>query len=164
MSRRYGRNQKRRARAQIAALMERSRELYAGQIENQRTIQGLSATVAAKEAELAHVAKVLGTNFIGLKPALWKLRDKNQEHLFRARVSDGDVLMHTMRTNITTGSDRPDYMVHFHAELAGECVGYAISECALRDGPEDYIVCKISDEMGRLLMGELRKKFGRSRR
>lgn len=40
----------------------------------------------------------------------------------------------------------------------------AISECALRDGPEDYIVRQISDEMGRLLMGELRMKFGRSRR
>lgn len=163
MSRRYGRNQKRRARAQIAALTERSRELYAGQIEAQRTIHGLSTTVAAKDAELTHVAKVLGVHFIGLKPKLREFEARMRDE-FRFRVTGGDVTMHLLRANIVSEPSRPDCMVHFRARLAEEEVGYAISECALRDGPEDYIVRQISDEMGRLLMGELRMKFGRSRR
>lgn len=164
MSRRYGRNQKRRARAEIAKLEQRATELQTGMAMDRALMRSQTEKLNAQAARLKFVANVLGTNFIGLEPALWKFRDEHRPDYFRCPVDGGDVLMHTMRANITTAPDRHDYMVHFHVELAGESVAYSISECALRDGPEDYIVRRISDEMGRLLMGELRKKFGRSRR
>ncbi len=164
MSRRYGRNQKRRARAEIAKLEQRTTELQTGMEMDRALLQSQGAKLSAQDARLKFVAKVLGTDFIGLEPALWKFKDKHRPDYFRAHVNDGDVMRHTMRTQITSACDRPDYMVHFRVELAGEPVGYAISECALRDGPEDYIVRRISDEMAQLLVGELRKKFGRSGR
>jgi len=164
MSRRYGRNQKRRARAEIAKLEQRTAELQTGMAMDRALLRSQTEKLNAQATRLKFVATVLGTDFIGLEPALWEFRDKHRQDFFRARVKDGDVMMHTMRTHIITDPFRPDYMVHFRVQLAGEAVGYAISECALRDGPEDYIVRHISDEMARLLIGELRKKFGRSRR
>ena len=155
MSRRYGRNQKRRARAEIAQLEQRTAELQAG-------MRSQTWEISRQQSQLNDVARIMGTNFIGLHPALWKFSDRHQPDYFRCRVNDGDVQMHVMRTHIASAPDRPDYMVHFRVELAGEPVGYAISECALRNGPEDYVVRCIAEEMARLLMAELRKKFGRS--
>lgn len=164
MSRRYGRNQKRRARAEIAKLEQKAANLQTGMEMDRALIRHQSQKIEEHREQLNFVASILGTNFIGLKPALWKFSDKHRLDYFRCPVAGGDVMMHTMRTGITDGNGRPDYMVHFHVELAGETGSYAISECALRDGPEDYIVRRISDEMSRLLMDELRKKFGRSGR
>ena len=164
MSRRYGRNQKRRAREEIAQREQAIASLLTGMAQDRALLQRQRMDIAERDDQLKFVAKVLGTNFIGLRPALYEFREKHQSDYFRHQVNGGDVLMHTMRTNITTAPDRPDYMVHFRATLMDEVVGYAISECALRDGPEDYIVRRISDEMARLLIAELRKKFGRSGR
>jgi len=164
VSRRYGRNQKRRARAEIAQREQTITNLQTGMAMDRALLRSQTQRIEELRGQLKDVASILGTNFIGLKPALWKFSDKHRPDYFRCPVDGGDVLMRTMRTGITDGNGRPDYMVHFHVELAGEPVSYAISECALRDGPEDYIVRRISDEMARLLMGELRRKFGRSRR
>jgi hypothetical protein len=163
MSRRYGRNQKRRARAEIAKLEQVAAELQAGMEMDRGLLQFQAREINRQQSQLNDVARIMGTNFIGLQPALWKFSDKHQPDYFRCRVNDGDVQMHVMRTHIASAPDRPDYMMHFRVELAGEPVGYAISECALRDGPEDYVVRCIAEEMARLLMSELRKKFGRSR-
>lgn len=156
MSRRYGRNQKRRARAEIAQLEQRTTELQAG-------MRSQTLEISRQQSQLNDVARIMGTNFIGLQPALRMFSDKHLPDWFRAHVQGGAVMMHTMRTHITTAPDRPDYMMHFRATLMDEVVGYAISECALRDGPEDYLVRCIAEEMARLLMAELRKKFVRSR-
>lgn len=164
MSRRYGRNQKRRARAEIAQLEQTTANLRTGMAQDRALLQRQRRDIDERDEQLKLVAQVLGTNFIGLRPALYVFRDKHAPDYFRCRVDGGDVRMQTMRADITTAPDRPDYMVHFRATLMDELVGYAISECALRDGPEDYIVRRISDEMARLLMGELRKKFSRGGR
>lgn len=158
MSRRYGRNQKRRARVQIAALMARSQELYVRQMESQRTIQKLSSTIIAKEAELAHVAKALGVHFIGLKPKLREYEAWMRDQ-FLFREPSGDVTMHMLKTNIVSAPDRPNYMVHFRVKMADEEVGYAISECTLRDTDEQFLVRQIAGEMAELLIRELRMKW-----
>lgn len=159
MSRRYGRNQKRRARAAIARLEQRATELQTGMAMDRALLRSQTQRIDELRAQLKDVAEIMGTDFIGLEPALWKFNDKHKLDYLRCPVDGGDVLIHTMRTKITSDRLRPDYMVHFRAELAGETVGYAISECALRDAPEGYIVRRISDEMARLLIGDLRKKF-----
>lgn len=164
MSRRYGRNQKRRARAAIAQLEQKATDLQTGMAMDRALLRSQTQRIEEQREQLKDVARILGTNFIGLQPALWNFSDKHAPDYFRSRVDGGDVRMQTLRTNITTAQDRPDYMVHFRATLMDVVVGYSISECALRDGPEDYIVRRISDEMARLLMGELRKKFARGGR
>lgn len=73
-------------------------------------------------------------------------------------------MMHVMKTRITEAKDRPDYMMHFRVKLMDEVVGYAISECALRDAPEDYLVRRVGEEMAILLIAEMRKKFAGERR
>lgn len=164
MSRRYGRNQKRRAREEIAQREQAIASLLTGMAQDRALLQRQRMDIAERDDQLKFVAKVLGTNFIGLRPALYEFREKHQSDYFRHQVNGGDVLMHTMRTYVTSSPDRPDYMVHFRVELAGKSIGYAVSECALWDAPLDYLVRRISDEMALQLMDELRNKFGRSRR
>lgn len=160
MSRRYGRNQKRRARAEIAKMELELVNLRTDMALDRTQLQSLRQEIEERDEQLKFVAQVLGTNFIGLRPALYAFENKHAPDEFRWAVDGGDVRIHTMRANITVARDRPDYMVHFRATLMDEVVGYSVSECALRDAPEGYIVRRISDEMARLLMGELRKKFG----
>lgn len=164
MSRRYGRNQKRRARADIAQLEQKATALQAGMAMDRELLRNQTQRIDELRAQLEDVAQIMGTDFIGLEPALWKFSDKHKLDYLRCPVDGGDVLMHTMRARITSDRLRPDYAVHFRAELAGEQVGYTISECALRDAPEGLIVRRLADEMARLLMIELRKKFGKLRK
>lgn len=158
MSRRYGRNQKRRAREEIAQREQAIASLLTGMAQDRALLQRQRMDIAERDDQLKFVAKVLGTNFIGLRPALYEFREKHQSDYFRHQVNGAAALMHTMRTNITTASDRPDYRVHFRVSLKGESVGYAISECALWDEDESILIPRIASEMAELLIREMRKK------
>lgn len=161
MSRRYGRNQKRRARAEIAQLEQKATELQAAMVLDRALLRHQTQKINELQSRLEDVARIMGTNFIGLEPALWKFQEKHQINRFRCPVDGGDVVMHTMMAGITKDQFRPDYMVHFRVDLAGESVGYTISEVALRHGPEEYIARRISEEMAQMLVRDLRKKLGR---
>lgn len=164
MTRRYGRNQKRRARAQAAEMEKMIISLRDGMVMDRALLEQQRRRIDKQDEQLKLVAKVLGTNFIGLEPALWEFKDKNLPDWLRRPVQGGDVMMHVMKAYITEAKDRPDYMMHFRVKLMDEVVGYAISECALRDGPDEYIVHRIGEEMATLLVAELRKKFSVERR
>lgn len=162
MSRRFGRNQRRRARAEIAQLEQKVADLSSAMEMDRALLRQQTQKIGALRGQLENVARIMGTNFIGLEPKLLDFSRSIRSDPFRYPVDGGDVLVHVMKSRVTVCRDRPDYMIHFRVDLASEAAGYAISECALRDAPEDYIVRLISEEIAHTLVRELRKKNGRS--
>lgn len=156
MSRRYGRNQKRRAREHIAKLTRHldgcSRDMIL--LRQQRD---------GARRQLDNVRQALGPNFIGLPPEVLVRRvlEIGENYSFRYGAPGGDVTMQSLVVSSFNHSERHVHQLHFRVELAGQRVGYAISTPALLHAPADWLARDIGHEIARVLVHDLRKAGAR---
>ena len=148
MAQRFGRNQRRRARAAIAgaqqALAVTTHELT---IEREQS--------ANLRSTLENIAGILGTDFIGLEPRLANIPPLDQLDSFRTFGPTGNPL--TMRV-ISATSTRDWYRdaLHLKVRLAGQQVGYSLSDVALNEVPAWILAREISHRMAQYLVREIR--------
>ena len=164
MSRRYGRNQKRKARQEIERL-ERARDYW--EDRHGRDTMSLAQTVQEQRYALDNVAMALGENFIGLPPReiAWKVGELADPDDFVVPVSRGRTVMaRTMGYQVREWGDRPQDRVHFLVRLAGERVGYALADDALYRCPPKLLARNIADQMAELLVRDIVARRGGSRR
>ncbi len=156
MSRRYGRNQKRRARLEIERL---ERQVSGWGEAYSRDVPMLRNENTRLRRLFADVRDALGPNFVGLAPEevvrrTWELAAPDD---FRKNVGGGIVTMRTMAYESFDRSDAPQHQLHFRVQLAGHRVGYALSEPALRHTPARFLAMNIAHELAELLVASLRK-------
>lgn len=158
MSRRYGRNQKRRAREEIARLeQERARlnEAY------RRDVPFLERALAEKRDALAAVADALGPAFVGLPLNELMLRifdTADMEHApdsFPIMPPGGDARLTMQVLNIQSSEDRVQDMVHVRVRLAGVQSAYALSNASIRRLPGRVLAKNIAEELAAHLVREL---------
>lgn len=161
MSRRYGRNQKRRALARIEQL-----ELAAAALHIAASQARDSAAFA--RAELEHVREALGENFIGLSPMQIAYRlNAQRDPLDWKHPIGGEndlVTMHALSFQCRDESDRHEYQMHFRFDLAGQTVGYAVSEPAIRRTPPKHLARQLAVAMSIHLVDALRRPDREGRR
>ena len=168
MSKRFGRQQKRKMREAIASA-ERGKELLKKRVD----------FVLSERAELRRtvddVANILGAHFIGLEPETREI-----EHLqflargcyevgVRSNVSAVNynataIQMSTMEfarwvLPILSGSSMQDELRnrdHYRFVYDGKQVGYAIERCEIDRMPLEVLQRRIATEMSNMLVGQLR--------
>lgn len=166
MSKRFGRNQKRRMRQQIERLEK--------DLHNHKCWLYQERQLAARNREIvAETALVLGHQFMTLDPDVVVVRELDQlAYGWRAhftpemRVCDTaesapsyetmmEVLLPVLYGSVF--ADELGKHIHIRFTYAGQNVGYAIGLGSLRMLPHDVAVRRISQEMGRFLYKELGK-------
>lgn len=153
MSRRYGRNQRRRARAHVAEL-----EAQAAELQHQ-------ASSARSEAnsyrwQLADVREALGPHFIGLPPQMlgpeiWRLYELDRVRL--PGPADDAIEVRAMTYETVVDSTKPTHYMHFLVHLAGGEVAYAISSAALLNAPAEVVARQIGHQLATRLVRDLRR-------
>lgn len=156
MSRRYGRNQKRKARQQIAKL---TRDLEGCS----RDMILLRRQLNDARWQLDNVREALGPNFIGLPPELLVRRvlEIGENYDFRYPALGRELNMQSLVYRSFSDKERHVHQLHFRVELAGQQVGYAISDPALRSAPADWLARNIGHEIARVLVHDLREAGAR---
>lgn len=151
MSRRYGRQQKRKAREQIAQLEQeakRWRDAY------ELNVPMLEKQLRQKRAALETVAEVLGANFVGL-PA--EQLAQRVERNFRLLTDAGPERMHLVEIAMHTADNaHPQKQLHCLVTLANGQTGYALSEAALLQLSEDQLVSRVAPQIARHLVRQVR--------
>ncbi|WP_304350522.1 hypothetical protein [Comamonas testosteroni] len=150
MARRYGRNQRRRAREALAS---------------EQAAHASTATYLKSEREctwelrsqLEEVAEILGTNFIGLQAKLRTIPIQDDQDSFLCGLSDGN--MQTMQIlRVDSSEDWHRNATHLHAKLSGVKVVYALSETAISRTPAKSLAHRIAKEIAGALLYELHRR------
>lgn len=159
MSRRYGRNQKRKARQEIARLSQ-----YLANYEEayHRDLSMLRQRCREATRQLDSVREALGQNFIGLDPETFVRRtmELDDPHGWNHPVPGGHVRMEGLSCRFFEDTHTPHHQLHFRVELAGKKVGYALSLQAIRHAPAEVVARKMAHELARMLVEDLRKAGG----
>lgn len=154
MSKRFGRNQRRRLRQQV----EQATEALA-------MADGLMRKMRRDRDELRgvidDVEEALGPNFIGLPPQelVFQARHLGPERTFRTTVPGDQVV--TMAIMDIDSSEKSDGYIHLRVRLDGKSVVYALSRPALLHSPARFIAQKMAMEMAPVLLQNIRKAGGR---
>lgn len=175
MSRRFGRNQRRRAREAIAAAegrienlsaaLECDRALLASQrrkLGEAEAFQREVAEIVGREAIIAGKPVCLDYEFARYGdsiefvpkqsfPAISLLNSVEHAHVERVRSET----LHLLDVDVV--ADELRYQIHARVRLAGSQAGYAISASALRRMPEKKLVPKIAEEIAVLLVRDLKR-------
>lgn len=173
MSRRFGRNRRRRMREEIQYLHERTAEL--------REAVNLQENLAAysfhqkKEAEdqLRRIAEIVGDRFFGLDPAYTRVNAKFYNNTFMMAVAQGlsyapsspcypidtEATFQPLELVLLELRDETDYFTNrIHVRLGNDHeVRYAISKRALDDAPKDVLVSILSRQLALALANSLDK-------
>jgi hypothetical protein len=154
VSRRYGRNQKRQARATEedlrAQLTQAATEIRKARSEN-----------GELRGELRQVAEALGPNFIGLTPRIMTMRMEDLMGRREIRMPRPfSTAVESLPVMDARAQESPmDGRMHIQVRLAGGEVAYAISRGALRDTP----VGPLTEAISRALAVRLLQLLGRGR-
>ncbi len=163
MSKRFGRNQRRRAREEIAALTPRKSCLEAD-------LKASDAIVRGQKDQIENVKYILGNNFIGLDPETsysgqveakrpYKVEIDSKSEC-RAPSGEAPILRHCKQLDLDTilfkwqkqenGNGRSPAM-HFFLETSRHDVFYVISLEELKRMPRDYLVGLLSRNFAKLI-------------
>lgn len=161
MSRRYGRNQKRRAREELANVMAMADYRLKANAESLRMIQGV---LQEKRDALAAVADSLGPAFVGLPLNELMLRIFDVAYAEDAPDSfasvppgaSNPVIMHVLK--MSAHDDLVRDRVHVRVRLAGGDTAYALSEAAIRQMPADALARNLGRHIAEFLVSELVKR------
>lgn len=153
MSRRYGRNQRRRARAHVAEL-----EAQAAELQHQASSARFEANTY--RWQVADVREVLGPHFMGLPPQMlgpeiWRLYELDRALL--PGPADDVIEVRAMTYETVFDSTKPPHYMHFLVRLAGGEVAYAISSAALRNAPAEVVARQIGRQLATQLVRDLRR-------
>ena len=165
MSKRFGRNQKRRMREQIEALEK--------DLHNHKCWLYQERQLAARNRQIvAETAEVLGRDFMTLNPIEQEVRDLNalmpnwRVHIpgaqsYRFDQNDREPqygeFVETVLP-VLLGSIRFSHLchrVHIEFTYAGKHVGYAIATDSLLQLPRAWAVRRIANEMAKQLISQL---------
>lgn len=165
MSKRYGRQQKRRAReteaqlrAEVARLESANRVLRTRLHWNEHEVLRLAQA-------MEDVRRSLGESYYGL-PAGEIVRRLSEEYprpwmdWILPDNPGAPLRMEILRADVVTND--PRLWVGLRLELAGQSYGYAISEAAIYEAPAEYLAEHFARMAARQLVEKLRTK-GRAR-
>lgn len=182
MSRRYGRNQKRRHRAELAAVQatlaeaqQRIANLMAIKSMDRGLISHQSECLADLRAQLRTIAQEIGhqSALLGEKTFLSHGFDGMRMEPWKPLGPMGviDPATASQWANITTEVIRLLNVnvvrthfgghIHFDVDLAGEGVAYGISESAIRDLTPGFLERRIAPEIARRLVERLKKDISK---
>lgn len=170
MSKRYGRQQKRKARAQLEALESKYTEI------EKKLLQTRDA--ARRDHQIVEdTAEVLGHYFVTLDPPEFKLLQEHwsndwPDDWFISRFEPGlhsphsaaqdysELICRKIRASpmsLEPVFDRLRRYVHIKLTYNNQLVTYAFPLESMRDLPHDYLVRKLSNQLAFLLVDKLRK-------
>lgn len=159
MGRRFGRNQKRRMRAEIAARVEEIELLRMALEMDRGLLRYQTEKLQEADAYAMEVMRLVGRNSIAAgRPGRISLKYSSDDR-FQVEAPWGvdRIRIETMRMLETDAVlDRVRGMLHVNARLADGKVRYAVSESALMDADRDWLVNSISRELAKALVTELR--------
>ena len=165
MSRRYGRNQKRRAREEIAKAKAEAARWEEGY---RRDVPMLEQMLAERREALETVAEVLGPEFIGLPLRELVLgifdrytMDDMPDSFQMQATGDPNMVMRMQVMEVSAEDDRMRACTHVRVRLAGSASAIAFSDTALRRTPERVIAREISIELARHLVRHIKNRGGR---
>lgn len=158
MSKRFGRNQKRKLKAQVERLEKEH-------VAARNTVGWYTKRVYELERERDNVMRCLGVTFVGLDPALLdyelsKWADGRGQFQYMSPLDTRET-MHLLDYKVDD-QRWPQQEMHFRFRLADREVGYAISGRALYSTrvPADYLAEQMAREMARMLVDDIRKLMG----
>jgi len=150
MARRFGRNQRRRAREALASEQ-------AAHSSTSHQLAAQKQQVAALRLQLDDVAEILGTDFLGLSARLHAFEIPDRWSSLQIGDEGGNVhTMHVLDVDSSEGWMRS--AIHLRAQLAGGEVRYCLSTTALHRAPAEVLAKGIAREMAPLLVSELRRR------
>lgn len=168
MSKRYGRNQRRRHRAEIAsaqsmiASLVNSRAMDQGLLQNQSwKLSDLRdqlcdiAQEVGRQSALVGVETFLGGGYDGMRITPVPLSLTNP--IASSPSAYEKLTFEVLRLlNVEAVRDRMRGHLHFHVELAGKGVTYGISESAIRDLTPEFLERRLAPEIAKLLVRQLK--------
>lgn len=165
MSRRYGRNQKRRAREEIARLQGEAARWEEGY---RRDVPMLERALAEKRDALAAVAEVLGPEFIGLPlnelmlGILDRYSMEDMPDSFRMQATgDPTMVMRMQVMEVRADDDRMQARTHIRVRLAGSSSTIAFSDTALRRVPAHVLAREMAQELAHHIVRHIKSRGGR---
>lgn len=151
MARRFGRNQRRRAREALAAEHAAHASTSYQLAQERRHAAGL-------ERQLDGIAELLGTNFLGLNEKLCQFEIPDHWTSFDA-YSDINDTRHTM--HILGVDSSPEWhrnAIHLRVRLANGEVAYSLSETSIHRAPAEYLARTLAGAMAPMLVREMRRR------
>lgn len=150
MAQRFGRNQRRRARESLAAE-------HAAHASTSYQLDQERRHAADLDRQLAGVAELLGTNFLGLNEKLCQFEIPDYWTSFLL-PSDVNNTIHNMHILGVDGS--PEWhrnAIHLRVRLANGEVAYSLSETSIHRAPAEYLAHTLSRAMAPMLVREMRR-------
>lgn len=187
MSRRFGRNQKRRMRAEQSALQAEvdEKSLYISQLNqamlmDRALLRKQHIDISNLRDALAEIAEEIGDQsaLLGVKVRPYHvftdgtrlpLHEKPPVSV-RALLDTQQDMYRTVTTavmrmlSVRAVADRMKGQIHLQVELADGAIGYAISEGAIRDMTPQFLERTVAPEIARGLVDALRKHKQQDRR
>lgn len=169
MSRRFGRNQRRRAR-------ERIKELECALTMDRGLLARVSERKRELEKEISDAKRIVGRMSVLFEPEARRLDGpaRSPMHMFThsAVVDDGKAFFHNQSQTVPLpvmlsmmSSDGLDMAIHCKVAFGDGQWGYAMSEEAVLATPEDILVERITRELAMTIGQQLAEiKPGRGRR
>lgn len=187
MSNRFGRNQKRRMRAELAALQAEvdEKSLYISQLNqamlmDRALLRQQSDTISRLRDALAEIADEIGhqSALLGVKVKPYHVftdgtrlqRPERPPIDVRALLDTQQDMYRTVKTDVmrllrvSAVADRMKGQIHLQVELADGAIGYAISEGAIRNLTPQFLERTVAPEIARGLVDALRKHKQQDRR
>jgi hypothetical protein len=156
MSKRFGRNQRRRAREHIAQLAADSARWQEAHARESGLLRHVSNKLRAMESQMADLATALGVNYVGLpaREIVMKANDLARDSFRMLTPSSAVAAMDLMR--VDSHHDERSQM-HVRVRVGGSVVAYAISVEALLRTPTAYLAGAMANELAPALLTEIRK-------
>ena len=177
MSKRFGRNQKRKINLQLAAVKSISARIAGNLDRSEEQRRGQRAEIVQLEESIKLTAAILGDAFIGLPPESYDMRvlrerfgneflihkqGKAEFHVTSMPVTVAasfvETCLHLPIMDTKVFLDKLVNQVHVRLEFEGKHLTYAVSLDALKGAPKEYIVQRVSKELARSLVDRFREE------
>ena len=156
MSKRFGRNQRRRAREEVASWKEQSRLKAGYLLTAHRQADELRAEMRQLEQRLDDAKAVLGKDHPVFAAGGYQHHRNPPALTFQHRLPTGQVA-NMVAFELEARPDDVKAQIHMHLYAGRERVGYAISQHALRNIPEHVLVRRITEEIIFMALAEIRR-------
>lgn len=174
MSKRFGRNQRRRARESIAALTARAGELEKGMAMDRGLIRQQSARLAEADAFAREVGAIVGREaVIAGEPVMMDLRWPRRSAMGPRLVpskslgpidfetplpSVVSIQYETLRLlEVDCVADRISRTMHVRVTMDDKTIGYGLTEAALIQMTDREIESRVAPEIARMLAAALKR-------
>lgn len=156
MSKRFGRNQKRRAREEISKLKQKESDLQVWVAMHRSLLEKNTNLVLALKEEISEAKRIAGHMSVMFNPPTVKIHGDIRETVYADAMqpmrNPGDPVPETMRWEripldvLIAGiqGDAFDRAIHFRAEFDGNRVAYALAHGAYGLIPRDVLIKRMA--------------------